>query len=112
MPKRIYIDGHAGTTGLRIREWLSDRPDLEILTLPETERKSPEARKSSIADADLAILCLPDAAAQEAAAWAAASKTRVLDASTAHRVHDDWVYGLPRTLPRPAKADRLSGPGL
>ena len=53
MPKRIYIDGHAGTTGLRIREWPSDRPDLEILTLPETERKSPEARQSSIADADL-----------------------------------------------------------
>jgi len=115
MPKRIYIDGHAGTTGLRIREWLSDRPDLEILTLPETERKSPEARKSSIADADLAILCLPDPAAQEAAAWAAASKTRVLDASTAHRVHDDWVYGLPELCPDQRKhiasADQVSNPG-
>ncbi|MDG2048668.1 MAG: N-acetyl-gamma-glutamyl-phosphate reductase [Myxococcota bacterium] len=115
MAKSIYIDGHAGTTGLRIREWLAGRPDLHILTLPESERKSPEARKSSIRDADLAILCLPDAAAQQAAEWAAEAETRVLDASTAHRVHKDWTYGLPELCPgqreQIASAAQVSNPG-
>lgn len=115
MPKRVYIDGHAGTTGLRIREWLADRTDIDLLTPPDAERKSPEARQRLIAEADLAVLCLPDEAAREAAAWADHHDTRVLDASTAHRVGEGWVYGLPELEPgqreRIRVAPRVSNPG-
>ena len=115
MAQRIYIDGHAGTTGLRIRDWLAHRSDLELITLPEAERKSTEARRASIASSDLAILCLPDDAAREAAQWAAEADTRVLDASTAHRVSEGWVYGLPELTTGQraaiAGADRVSNPG-
>jgi len=93
--KKVYVDGHAGTTGLRIREWLGGRSELELITLPEAQRKDESARRDAIARADLAVLCLPDDAAREAAAWARAADTRVIDASTAHRVAKDWVYGLP-----------------
>jgi len=95
MRPRVYIDGHIGTTGLRIREWLAARSEIELLTLPETLRKDSAARRDRIAAADLAVLCLPDEAAREAVEWAAASATRVIDASTAHRVAAGWVYGLP-----------------
>lgn len=115
MGARVYIDGHVGTTGLRIREWLGGRDDLELLTLPDRDRKSAEARRSRIAEADVAVLCLPDDAAREAAEWAAGSDTRVLDASTAHRVDDGWVYGLPELVPDQraaiAAAGRVSNPG-
>jgi N-acetyl-gamma-glutamyl-phosphate reductase len=115
MTKRVFIDGHAGTTGLRIREWLAARRDIELLTPSDAERKSVSARRAFIAEADLAILCLPDDAAREAAAWADASGTRVLDASTAHRVGDGWVYGLPELEPgqreRIRVAPRVSNPG-
>jgi N-acetyl-gamma-glutamyl-phosphate reductase len=94
-PKTVYVDGHAGTTGLRIREWLNGRPELELITLPEALRKDESARRDAIARADLAVLCLPDEAAREAASWAAAADTRVLDASSAHRVSKGWTYGLP-----------------
>jgi len=73
MASRIFIDGHAGTTGLRIREWLAGRDDLELAMLPEAERKSPEARRALQAECDLTVLCLPDDAARESAAWAAVS---------------------------------------
>ena len=92
---RVFIDGHAGTTGLRIRDWLADRDDLELLTIDEDRRKDPEARKECLLAADVAVLCLPDAASADAAAWLEGSDTRILDASTAFRVADDWVYGLP-----------------
>lgn len=115
MSARVYIDGHAGTTGLRIREWLVGREDLELLTLPDHDRKSADARRACIAKSDVAVLCLPDDAAREAAGWAAEAGTRVLDASTAHRVGDDWVYGLPELTPdqRAAigSASRVSNPG-
>ena len=92
---RIFIDGHAGTTGLRIREWLADREDLELWTLDEAERKSEPARKKAIAESDLTVLCLPDDAAKMAAIWAAESGARVIDASSSHRIADGWIYGLP-----------------
>jgi len=112
---RIFIDGHAGTTGLRIRQWLAGRDDVDLVTLEESERKSEPARRKAIAESDLAILCLPDDAAREAADWAAESGARVLDASSSHRVAEGWVYGLPELTPgqRDAirAADRVSNPG-
>jgi N-acetyl-gamma-glutamyl-phosphate reductase len=91
----IFIDGHAGTTGLRIREWLAEREDLELWTLDEAERKSEPARKKAIVESDLTVLCLPDEAAKTAAGWAAESGARLIDASSCHRIADGWVYGLP-----------------
>ncbi len=115
IPPRVYIDGHVGTTGLRIRDWLRGRGDLEVLDLPETSRKDPAARRERVEEADAAVLCLPDDAAREAAAWAAASGTRVVDASTAHRVAEGWTYGLPELAPgqraRIRGAERVSNPG-
>ena len=115
IPPRVYIDGHVGTTGLRIRDWLRGRGDLEVLDLPETSRKDPAARRERVEEADAAVLCLPDDAAREAAAWAAASGTRVVDASTAHRVAEGWTYGLPELIPgqraRIRGAVRVSNPG-
>ncbi len=112
---RIFIDGHAGTTGLRIREWLAQRSDLEIWTLEESERKSEPARRKAIAEADLTVLCLPDAAAIEAAGWALESGARMIDASSAHRVAEGWVYGLPELSPGHrnviANAQLVSNPG-
>lgn len=112
---RIFIDGHAGTTGLRIRQWLGGREDVELVTLNESERKSEPARRKAIAESDLAILCLPDEAAREAARWATESGARVLDASSSHRVAEDWVYGLPELTPGQRDAirgaDRVTNPG-
>jgi N-acetyl-gamma-glutamyl-phosphate reductase len=115
MAKKIYIDGHVGTTGLRIREWLAGREDLVVLTLPEAQRKDADARRERLLEADLAVLCLPDDAAREAAAWASGSETKLLDASTAHRVAEDWTYGLPELVPGQREAisgaARVSNPG-
>jgi N-acetyl-gamma-glutamyl-phosphate reductase len=115
MAPRIFIDGHVGTTGLRIRDWLEGRDDLEIAMLADDDRKRPEARRALQADCDLTVLCLPDDAARESAAWAAEDGGRILDASSAHRVHDDWVYGLPELTPdqrkRIADANLVSNPG-
>lgn len=99
MRPRVYIDGHVGTTGLRIREWLARRADIELLTLPDDLRKQTDARRDRILAADLAVLCLPDDAARAAAQWAAHGTTRVIDTSTAHRIAPDWVYGLPELAP-------------
>ncbi len=112
---RVFIDGHAGTTGLRIREWLAGRDDCEIWTLDEAERKSAPARKKAIAEADLSVLCLPDAAAVEAGGWALESGGRLIDASSNHRVAEGWVYGLPELAPGHrdtiANAQLVSNPG-
>jgi len=99
MSRRVFIDGHVGTTGLRIREWLAGRRDLEVVEIDEARRKDPAARRDAIAAADVAVLCLPDTAAREAAGFAAESGTRVLDASTAHRVASGWAFGLPELEP-------------
>lgn len=107
---RIFIDGHAGTTGLRIRQWLEPRTgdsgDLGLVTLPDAERKSEAARRKAIAESDLTVLCLPDEAAVQAAEWAKASDSRILDASSAQRVAEGWVYGLPEMAPGQREAIR------
>jgi N-acetyl-gamma-glutamyl-phosphate reductase len=112
---RIFIDGHAGTTGLRIREWLAERRDLALLVLDEHERKSDAARQKAIAEASVSILCLPDAEAGKAAAWAKASGGRLIDASSQHRVAPGWVYGFPELAPDQRAAVRnaqlVSNPG-
>ena len=93
MALKVFIDGKEGTTGLRIFERLENRPDLEMLTLPDELRKDPAARKEAIHAADIAVLCLPDVAAKESVALAEGSNTRILDTSTAHRVATGWAYG-------------------
>ena len=92
---KIFIDGSNGTTGLRIRERLSQRSDLKIMSLPEEIRKDPAARKEILNSCDVALLCLPDAAAVEAVEMIENPHVRVLDTSTAHRTNPDWVYGFP-----------------
>ncbi len=115
MPSKIYIDGQAGTTALRIREWLAGRDDLEVVVLPEELRKDAEARRQALRDAAIVLLCLPDDAAKDAVAWLHGSPVRILDASTAHRVSDSWTYGLPELVPGQrehiANAPRVANPG-
>ena len=115
MPPKIYIDGQAGTTALRIREWLAERDDVEVVILPDELRKNTEARKQALGDAKIVLLCLPDDAAKDAAAWLAGSSVRILDASTAHRVNENWVYGLPELVSGQRKqiagAPRVANPG-
>ena len=115
MGSKLYIDGQAGTTALRIRDWLAGRDDLDVHVLPEELRKDSTARRQALQSADIALLCLPDDAAKEAASWLADSPVRILDASTAHRVADGWVYGLPELLAgqreRIAQAKRVANPG-
>ncbi len=110
----VFIDGQAGTTGLQITERLQARGDLTLVTLDDTQRKDPAARQAALTSADVAILCLPDDAAREAVELAA-GRTRVIDASTAHRVHADWTYGLPELTAgqraRIAAATCVSNPG-
>jgi len=91
--KKVFIDGSAGTTGLRIYERLSARRDVSILTLSEELRKDPAARKDMLNSADVAFLCLPDGAAREAVAMVENPDTVIIDASTAHRTLPDWAYG-------------------
>lgn len=95
MAIKLFIDGKEGTTGLRIFDRLAGREDIQMLTLPEDQRKSPEARRACLHEADFAILCLPDAAARESVSLAEGSKARILDTSTAHRTADGWAYGFP-----------------
>lgn len=93
--KKIFIDGKAGTTGLRIYERLEDRRDIELITLSEELRKDPEARKNAINSADVAFLCLPDAAARESVAMVENPNTVIIDTSTAHRTNPAFAYGFP-----------------
>ena len=95
MLPKVFIDGHTGTTGLRIHQWMAAREDVELLTLPQDLRRNPEERRGQILESDVAILCLPDDAAVEVAEWVQESDTRLIDASTAHRVAAGWAYGLP-----------------
>ena len=93
--KKVFIDGSAGTTGLRIFERLSSRDDVEIVVLPDDKRKDPVARKQALNGVDVAFLCLPDDAAREAVAMVENPNVTVIDASTAHRTLPDWAYGFP-----------------
>ena len=111
---KVFIDGSAGTTGLRIRERLSARKDITLLTLPDEKRKAPAARAERFAEADVAFLCLPDDAAREAVGLIGDAKTVVIDTSTAHRVSPDWTYGfaeLAGQREKIAKAKRIANPG-
>ncbi len=90
---KIYIDGSAGTTGLRIRERLAARRDIEILTLPDALRKDEEARRARMNESDITFFCLPDAAALEAEALVTEPHVRIIDTSTAHRTKPGWHYG-------------------
>jgi len=90
---KVFIDGSAGTTGLRIADRLADRQDITLIKLPEELRKDPAARKQAIHSADIVFLCLPDAAAREAVALAEGSNAKIIDTSTAHRTDPSWAYG-------------------
>ncbi len=93
--KKIFIDGKAGTTGLRIEERLSQRDDVKIIALPDELRKDIEARRKIINEADIVFLCLPDDAAREAVSLIENESVTVIDASTAHRTNSAWAYGFP-----------------
>lgn len=93
--KKVFIDGKAGTTGLRIYERLSERSDIELMLLPEEKRKDVEARREALNTCDIAFLCLPDAAAVESVGLIENENVKVLDTSTAHRTDPDWAYGFP-----------------
>lgn len=93
--KKVFIDGSAGTTGLRIFDRLSGRDDISMITLPDELRKDFDARKSALNSADIAFLCLPDTASKEAAEMIDNPETVVIDTSTAHRTAPGWAYGFP-----------------
>ncbi len=113
--KKIFIDGKAGTTGLRIYDRLSQRKDIEIILLSDDERKDPDARKRALNACDIAFLCLPDDAARESVAMIESSNVTVIDTSTAHRTLDGWCYGFPELSEefnvRLKTAKRIAVPG-
>ena len=104
MTAKVFIDGEAGTTGLQILERLQGRADITLVQVEHDRRKDADARAAAFAEADVAILCLPDAAAIEAVAMA--GDCRIIDASTAHRVAEGWVYGMPEL---PGQAEAIAG---
>ena len=112
---KVFIDGQEGTTGLQIYERLDGRQDIDLLRISEDKRKDPEERKKFLNSADLVFLCLPDAAAVEAVSLIDNGRTRVIDASTAHRTAEGWTYGFPELLPgqrqRIRFAARVANPG-
>ena len=113
--KKVFIDGSAGTTGLRIKERLSKRSDIELIILPEELRKDSEARKKALNECDIAFLCLPDAAAIEAVNMIENENVVVLDTSTAHRTDEGWAYGFPELseehFEKVASSKRIAVPG-
>ncbi len=115
MTATVFIDGEVGTTGLQIRERLENRTDISFLRLGESERKDLGRRAQMLNSADVVILCLPDDAARDAVAMIENDNVRVIDASSAHRVADGWVYGMPefdgQQAEKIAAAKRVSNPG-
>ena len=114
MMTNVFIDGSAGTTGLRIAERLAARRDLNLIRLPEALRKNPAARKAAINSADIVFLCLPDDAAREAVALVSNPRVKIIDTSTAHRTAPGWVYGFPELAGQREKlaaATRIANPG-
>jgi N-acetyl-gamma-glutamyl-phosphate reductase len=112
---RVFIDGQMGTTGLLIHEFLTPRDDLELLSIADEDRKNDAIKQEVVAAADVVILCLPDDAAKATSALATPTGTKVLDASTAHRVQEGWVYGFPELVTGQrdaiAAAQCVSNPG-
>ncbi|WEK48057.1 MAG: N-acetyl-gamma-glutamyl-phosphate reductase [Candidatus Andeanibacterium colombiense] len=113
MSASIFIDGAVGTTGLEIAERLAGRSEFSLITLDEARRKDASARREALNSADFVILCLPDDAARDAVAMIGNDTTRVIDASSAHRVAGGWTYGFPELVGREtvANAMRVSNPG-
>src|SRR5690606_34688587 len=115
MTAKIFIDGEHGTTGLQIRARLAGRKDIELISVPAERRKDPAARAEFLNAADIAIRCLPDDAARESVSLIENDTTRVIDASTAHRVADGWTYGFAEMdggqAEAIAKAKRVANPG-
>ncbi len=112
--KKVFIDGSAGTTGLRIRDRLAARDDIELVVLPEELRKDVSARRDALNGADIAFLCLPDAAAIEAVSLVENPDTAIIDTSTAHRVAPGWEYGFPELAGRRGRiraSKRIANPG-
>ena len=95
MQTKVFIDGSAGTTGLRIYDRLSERQDIRLITLSEENRKDLESRINAIKESDVTFLCLPDAASREIVEAIGDCDTKILDTSTAHRTNPDWTYGFP-----------------
>lgn len=115
MKTKVFIDGHEGTTGLRIHERLQERDDIQLVPIADDKRKDPDAIQACMKEADIAFLCLPDPAAKEAVEIAKDCDVRIIDTSTAHRTADGWVYGFPElTLEQPkliAESARVANPG-
>jgi N-acetyl-gamma-glutamyl-phosphate reductase len=111
----VYVDGQEGTTGLKINNMLAGRADLEVLSIAPDKRKDPAERARLLDEADVSFLCLPDDAAREAQALVTNPRARLIDASTAHRTHPQWAYGLPELGPGHremiAHSKRVSNPG-
>ncbi len=115
MKHAVFVDGQEGTTGLRIHEYLTQRDDVEVLSIDPSRRKDPAERARLLNSADVAFLCLPDDAAREAASMVTNPRTCLIDASTAHRVAPGWVFGLPELAPdqreRIRTSKRIANPG-
>ena len=113
--KKVFIDGSAGTTGLRIYERLAKRDDIELIGLDEAERKDPAARKKAINESDITFLCLPDDAARESVSFVENPKTVIIDTSTAHRTNPEFAYGFPELsathLEKIKNSKRIAVPG-
>ncbi len=110
---KVFIDGSAGTTGLRIRERLENRQDIQLILLSEEKRKDIEARREALNSADIVFLCLPDDAAREAVSMITNPSVAVIDTSTAHRTNPDWVYGFSEIVGKQniANSKRIANPG-
>jgi len=115
MTFKIFVDGQEGTTGLKIRDYLAKRKDIQLLEIEMDKRKDTNRKKELLNEADIVFLCLPDVAAKESVAMVANPKTKIIDPSTAHRTDPEWLYGIPELSKeqreRICKSKRVSVPG-